>query len=149
MWSMGLWALVAGFGLGCRSSGPAATGAAGGSGGAGGSSATGAGGSSAGGAGGSSDADAATDGNAPGPTVIETLDVTDVWSGHPVAFSLVTRGDQQLAAFYDANRQMTVAQRTLGSSTWKMVALGTMLGWDSHNYVTMAVDGDGIIHVAG
>jgi hypothetical protein len=75
--------------------------------------------------------------------------VTDVWSGHPVAFSLVTRGDQQFAAFYDANRQMTVAQRTLGATTWRLAPLATMLGWDSHNYVTMAVDGGGFLHVSG
>jgi BNR repeat-containing family member len=72
-----------------------------------------------------------------------------VWSGHPVAFSLVTTGDQQLAAFYDANRQMTVAQRTLGSATWNQVTLATTLGWDSHNYVTMAVDSGGFIHLSG
>jgi BNR repeat-containing family member len=83
------------------------------------------------------------------PTIIETLDVTDVWSGHPVAFSLVTVGNQQLAAFYDDSRQMTVAQRTLGSATWTLVRLATMLGWDSHNYVTMAVDSGGFIHVSG
>src|SRR5213078_2177994 len=70
-------------------------------------------------------------------------------SGHPVAFSLITRGDQQLAAFFDANRMMAVAQRTLGSATWTTATLPTMLGWDSHNYVTMAVDADGFIHVSG
>src|SRR5262249_24476354 len=85
----------------------------------------------------------------PNPTVVEVLDVSNVWSGHPVAFSLVTRGNQQFAAYYDANRQMIVAQRALGDATWKTTTLGTMLGWDSHNYVTMAIDGDGIIHVAG
>jgi BNR repeat-containing family member len=83
------------------------------------------------------------------PTVVETLDLLDVWSGHPVDFALLTQGDQQFAAFFDANRQMTVAQRTLGSMTWAFFRLDTMLGWDSHNYVTMAIDGGGFLHVSG
>jgi len=56
-----------------------------------------------------------------GPTVVLAIDVTDVWSGHPVAFSLLTRNDQQFAAFYDANRQMTIAARSLTSTTWHLV----------------------------
>ena len=78
-------------------------------------------------------------------SIAETLDITDVFSGHPVFFWLVTRGDQQFAAFYDANRQMTVAQRTLGSTTWTFTRLASTLGWDSHNYVTMALDGGGFL----
>ena len=83
------------------------------------------------------------------PATVEMLDITDVWSGHPVAFSLVTRGDQQFAAFFDANRRMTVAQRTLGTTAWQLTRLDNTLGWDSHNYVTMAIDSTGFVHVAG
>jgi hypothetical protein len=101
-------------------------------------------GGDAGESGGGGDAGAVTT-----PTVIETLDLSDVFSGHPVAFALVTRGDQQFAAFYDVNRQMTIAERTLGSGTWKLVRLATTLGWDSHNYVAMAIDSGGVIHVSG
>jgi hypothetical protein len=81
--------------------------------------------------------------------IVETLDISDVWSGQPVNFSLVTVGDQQFAAFYDANRMMTVAQRTLGSPTWTLTTLATMLGWDSHNHVVLAVDSAGLLHVSG
>ena len=81
------------------------------------------------------------------PTTVEMLDITDVWSGHPVAFALVTRGDQQFAAFFDANRRMTVAQRTLGTTTWQLTRLDNTLGWDSHNYVAMAIDSTGFLHV--
>ena len=55
-------------------------------------------------------------------------------------FALVTRGDRQFAAYYDTNRNMTVASRTLGSTTWTFTRLPTVLGWDSHNYVAMALD---------
>jgi hypothetical protein len=101
-------------------------------------------GTATGGAGGGSGA-----GGAAGPVTVESVDVTDVWSGHPVAFALVTRGDQQFAAFFDADRRMTVAQRTLGTTAWRLTRLDTTLGWDSHNYVAMAVDAQGFVHVSG
>ena len=41
--------------------------------------------------------------------VDEVIDVERVWSGHSVGFSLLTHGDNQYAAYYDANRRMTVA----------------------------------------
>jgi hypothetical protein len=145
-------------GSGGAGAGAGAAGAAGSAGRGGATGASGAAGTTAGrgGASGAAGAGAAGRGGASGgagaggaPATVETLDVTDVWSGHPVAFSLVTRGDQQLAAFFDADRRMTVAQRTLGTATWRLTRLDNTLGWDSHNYVTMAIDGDGFVHVSG
>ena len=80
---------------------------------------------------------------------IQELDVARVWSGHPVNFALLTHGDQQYVAYYAADRQMTIAQRTLGQRTWRYTTLPTSVGWDSHNYVTMALDREGYLHVAG
>lgn len=80
---------------------------------------------------------------------VESLDITEVWSGHPVGFFLLTHNDRQFAAFYDADRALTVADRTLGSSTWKLVRLPTSVGWDSHNSIVMAIDDEEQIHVAG
>ncbi|MDX9975182.1 MAG: BNR repeat-containing protein, partial [FCB group bacterium] len=81
--------------------------------------------------------------------VVESVEVDRVWSGHPVGFALLTRGDRQFVAYYDAERRMTVASRTLGTSEWRRAVLPEVLGWDSHNYVTMAVDDKGFIHVSG
>ncbi len=88
--------------------------------------------------------------------VIETVDIGDVWSRHPTAFALFTQKDQQFAAFYDSERYMTVVQRTLGAATtgggavWKTKKLSPqVVQCDSHNYVTMAVDRDGYVHVSG
>lgn len=81
--------------------------------------------------------------------IVEVVDIAEVWSGHPVEFSLVTRGDRQFVAFYDADRRMTVASRTLGEATWQTQPLPSTLGWDSHNYVTLALDEAGHVHVAG
>jgi hypothetical protein len=100
------------------------------------------------GASGSSSAGTAGVGGMPSG-VQEVVEIADVWSGHPVNFSLLTLGDRQFAAFYAADRRMTVATRTLGSQTWQQVTLPTTLGWDSHNHVVIAADGDGRLHVAG
>ena len=78
-----------------------------------------------------------------------SLHVSPVWAGHPVGFDLLAHGDRQLAAFYDDQRRMTVASRALGSGAWTYVRLPTSVGWDSHNYVTMAVDDEGQIHLSG
>jgi hypothetical protein len=77
------------------------------------------------------------------------VDVAPVWAGHPVPFDLLTHGDRQFVAFYDAGRNMTVAARTLGSAKWQFVRLPSQLKWDSHNSLTMAIDRDGQIHLAG
>lgn len=83
------------------------------------------------------------------PGVVEQLDIEPVWSGHPVRFCLYTAAPHQFALYYDANRQMTAAQRRLDDSEWTTVKLPTSVGWDSHNSVTMAVDADGYLHVSG
>jgi hypothetical protein len=76
------------------------------------------------------------------------LDVAPVWSGHPVGFALLTAGDRQLVGFYDADRRLTVAVRSLGERTWTFVPLPRTTGWDSHNSVALAVDRDGFVHLA-
>lgn len=84
-----------------------------------------------------------------GPSTVETVDIANVWSGHPVGFALVTRNNQQFVAYYDDQRRMTVASRTLGTNTWAYKVLPSTLGWDSHNYVAMALDSTNQIHVSG
>lgn len=77
------------------------------------------------------------------------LDITPVWSGHPVGFALLTHDEHQFVAFYDAQQQMTVAARTLDSTDWHFVRLPETIGWDSHNYVTITIDDEGYIHLSG
>lgn len=96
--------------------------------------------------------------------ILSVLEIDRVWAGHPVDFSLRTVGDRQFVAYYDGERRMTVAVRQLGSDSWQRVAIApdqteppgyksvitsTRLGWDSHNSVTLAVDGDGHLHLSG
>ena len=93
-------------------------------------------------------------------SIHQTIDISKVWSGHPVSFDLITKGQQQFVAFYDSERRMTVGQRDINEEIFKLVRLegiwlegrerlSTEIGWDSHNYVTMAIDKNGFIHLCG
>ena len=81
--------------------------------------------------------------------IAETMEITEVPSGFPVGFSLLTAGTSQYVAYYDKDHRMTVASRTLDSNKWQYQILPTAVGWDSHNYITMALDRDGHLHVSG
>ncbi len=83
------------------------------------------------------------------PCVEQVVDVAPVWSGHVVGFDLLTRGRTQYVAFYDADRRMTVGKRHVNSTDWEFVTLPSKVGWDSHNYITMALDRKGVLHVSG
>lgn len=76
---------------------------------------------------------------------VEAID--QVWSGHKVGFALTASATRIYAGYYDANRQLTIAQRDRAGTAWTYVKLDTWLGWDSHNYVAMAVDPAGQLHV--
>jgi hypothetical protein len=92
--------------------------------------------------------------------VSQVIPIDSVWSGHPVGFCLLTHQDRQYIAYYNANRNMVVGQRDLSEDQFHLSVLpptsrethggtSTMLGWDSHNYVTLAVDKEGFIHLSG
>jgi len=81
--------------------------------------------------------------------VERVIDIAPVWSGHPIGFDLLTAGDHQYVAFYDAERHMTVGARRLADDAFRLVRLPERVGWDSHNYITMTVDGAGRMHLAG
>ncbi|MBN1306953.1 MAG: BNR repeat-containing protein [Chitinispirillaceae bacterium] len=79
----------------------------------------------------------------------EKIDIAKVWAGHPVDFAIKTANNFQYVAYYDSTRRMVVAERTIGSNTWSYTVLPTTTGWDSHNYIEMAIDDSGYIHVSG
>ena len=81
--------------------------------------------------------------------LVEEIEIAPVWSGHPVGFALLTHGENQFVAFYDAQRNMTVGQRKLGESKFELTTLDSRVAWDSHNNIVMALDDDGFLHVAG
>lgn len=81
--------------------------------------------------------------------IVQESNLARVWSGHPVGFSLLTAGKYQYAAFYDTARTMCVARRELGSDQWTIRRLPSVTGWDSHNYIALARDKDGYLHLCG
>ncbi len=92
--------------------------------------------------------------------VTEVIPVDKVWAGHPVSFALLTSGERQYIAYYNASRNMVVGQRNLSDPAFTLFPLpvttrdknggtSTVLGWDSHNYVTLAIDREGYLHLSG
>lgn len=82
---------------------------------------------------------------APAPTLSA---IDRVWSGHSVGIALVVTADRILVGYYDANRQLTIASRPRRSGAWVYHKLDSWVGWDSHNYIAMAVDSVGQVHVS-
>jgi hypothetical protein len=82
-------------------------------------------------------------------TILDKLDIARVWAGHPVDFDIETRDTFQCVAYYDTLRKMTVASRSINSRTWTRTVLPTTTGWDSHNYIEMAIDDSGYVHISG
>ncbi len=78
---------------------------------------------------------------------VEAVDLT--WSGHRVFAQMIQRGEHQIIAYYDANRQMSIAHRAHQRTPWRYQKVPSFVGWDSHNYVTVDVDEKGYIHVMG
>lgn len=87
----------------------------------------------------------------PGSTwsVVSSSQVDLTQSRVGVPQHVLTDGDTQYVAYYDADRQMVIAARTVGTDTWVKQPLPEYVGWDAHNSITMAIDRDGQLHVAG
>lgn len=93
-------------------------------------------------------------------TIVETMAIDSVWAGHPVDFCLLTHGNRQYIAYYNAHRNMVVGQRNLNNPAFQLHVMpatayethggtSTVLGWDSHNSVTLGIDKEGHVHLAG
>jgi hypothetical protein len=93
-------------------------------------------------------------------SLVRTIEIDEVWAGHPVGFCLLTTGNRQYIAYYNADRQMVVGQRDLNEDCFHQHIMtptlrethggtSTILGWDSHNYVTLGIDSQGYIHLSG
>lgn len=89
------------------------------------------------------------------PPSVHAVEIADGWSSTSVntavfrANSVTTHGNEQYASFYDPDGHVTLAKRTLGSDT-RTVERTPYKGnvADAHNVISIAVDGDGYLHVA-
>jgi len=82
-------------------------------------------------------------------SVIECIDVDSVPADFPVSFAVLTSGDRQFIAYYNKNRNLTMASRKILDKKWNYKILPTKVGWDSHNSITMAFDAENCIHLTG
>ena len=93
-------------------------------------------------------------------SVDQVIEIDKVWAGHPVGFCLFTHGNRQYIAYYNADRHMVVGQRDLDEKQFILHVMpptsretaggtSTVLGWDSHNYITIGIDKEGFIHLSG
>ena len=57
--------------------------------------------------------------------------------------------DNQYVGYYNGDHEMIIAQRKLPSGPWRYCNVGQKVEWDSHNYITMAKDKAGRLHVSG
>jgi len=99
---------------------------------------------------------------ATGSSIEERIVIDKVWSAVSVGFSLLTHGDRQYIAYYNADRRTVVGMRDLKDDAFTLHVLpsrsddpptrrtsSTVQGWDSHNYWTMTVDSAGHLHLSG
>jgi hypothetical protein len=82
-------------------------------------------------------------------SILDTITIGRVWAGHPVDFDIERRDTFQCVAYYDTLRRMIVASRSTNSRAWARTVLPTTTGWDSHNYIEMAIDDSGYVHISG
>ncbi|PZX15137.1 putative BNR repeat neuraminidase [Breznakibacter xylanolyticus] len=80
---------------------------------------------------------------------VTAVPVAPVPASFPVNFALHTVGKRQYVAFYDSAHQMTIGMRRLNSRKWQLQTLPSRVGWDSHNYLSLAVDDQGLLHLSG
>jgi hypothetical protein len=63
--------------------------------------------------------------------------------------SLVTHGDQQFIAYYDADARVVLGRRRLGSDAWELATTAfTGNAHDAHNSISLMADGEGYLHLS-
>ncbi len=77
------------------------------------------------------------------------IEIDKAWSGATVIFDAIARGKMVYFGYYDADRWLTVAELDPHSGVVCRFRLASKFaGWDSHNGVALAFDGNGQLQVA-
>ena len=86
---------------------------------------------------------------------VRSVDVAEGWASTPVNAaifrrnSLWTHENEQYISFYNAEGSMVIGKRKLSAGDWTLNDTGYHGNVrDAHNIISMAVDGDGFLHVA-
>jgi len=76
------------------------------------------------------------------------IDIDKVWAGHPVHFACERIKNDIFLAYYDSDRRLIVAHLHISTGILRKKVLPEILGWDSHNGVSIGIDSLGFIHVS-
>lgn len=80
--------------------------------------------------------------------VLPPQPIAKVWAGQHVAFGMIVANGRLVVGYYDGNRKLVIASRPTRGGPWQRQVLPTVVGWDSHNMISLAADAAGRIHVA-
>lgn len=83
--------------------------------------------------------------------ILKQVEVAPVWSVHRTGTpELLTRDGRQYVAYYDAERYLTIAQRTLGTERWSLHRFPVQMAWatGSHARLSMILDEEGYVHLS-
>ena len=84
-------------------------------------------------------------------TAVDSSLVNQIWSGHPVDFAVVAKGDSLYAAYYHGNTKVLTVSLKTPAGVWRHKTLSgaaATVDWDSHNSIVMVIDAQGLIHIA-
>ncbi len=77
------------------------------------------------------------------------IEIDKAWSGATVVFDAIARGKMVYFGYYDSDRWLTVAELDpLSGVVCRSRLASKFAGWDSHNSVALAFDGNGQLQVA-
>lgn len=87
----------------------------------------------------------------PGCTSFPTkISLARVWGGARVTFDIIENSCFIYVAYYDADRWLSVVQVNKCSGKRETLKMGSRFGgWDSHNSIALAFDGQNRLHISG
>jgi len=82
--------------------------------------------------------------------VVKALEVGETFSGTRISATLLTHGEHQYVAYYNADQQVVIAERRLGSDEWFFRELPLNARWNNHVGIKgLAIDAKGYLHLSG
>jgi hypothetical protein len=91
---------------------------------------------------------------------MKVISIAPACSSFAVGFALYHHENFQFVAFYDPSHRLTVGSRSLDSDQWTFFQPegrwlpvrnrpAHIVGYDSHNYLTLTTDAEGYLHLSG